>query len=354
MAQRDARGVDAKRGSQERRHPPAGEPGACAAQLRFKGQEVAAELRRRPGAELPKDGRAPLHQGWDLHRELVATAELVQQNLSALGLAQIAPVRHLDKEPEAIGQRRIQRLRAEILLFVVMVAIGGRVHGRPAIAQLLEFHPLHAPLVDDRKELVLEIGPRAVEFIDEDHFGIPDRRRRGDVAQRGLGFVGQRDAHQVVVVDERGVVEPVDQTESLGQPLQQEALGRAVSSDEEKRLLGCQGRQQHRLQPFPAKQAERAGQQRTDFAVFDRWTEAERGSAGLAGVLRVLIGYAGYGSRTKSTKNPPTFIRRRKVPWRFFVQEIALPHIDPFGSRHLAVSNGRLPDPVSRITPDAK
>ena len=77
------------------------------------------------------------------------------------------------------------------------------------------------------------------------------------------------------------------------------------------------------------------------------------GSADLAGVLRVLIGYAGYGSRIKSTKNPPTFIRRRKVPWRLFVREIALPHIDPFGSRHLAVSNGRLPDPVSRITPDA-
>jgi hypothetical protein len=36
-----------------------------------------------------------------------------------------------------------------------------------------------------------------------------------------------------------------------------------------------------------------------------------------------------------------------------FVQEIALPHIDPLGSRHLAVSNGRLPDPVSQITPDA-
>ena len=60
-----------------------------------------------------------------------------------------------------------------------------------------------------------------------------------------------------------------------------------------------------------------------------------------------------HGSHTKSTKKSADFIRRRKVPWRFFVQEIALPHIDPLGSRHLAVSNGRLPDPVSRITPDA-
>jgi hypothetical protein len=37
-----------------------------------------------------------------------------------------------------------------------------------------------------------------------------------------------------------------------------------------------------------------------------------------------------------------------------FFSEVALPHIDLFGSRHLAVSNGRLPDPVSRITPDAQ
>jgi hypothetical protein len=53
------------------------------------------------------------------------------------------------------------------------------------------------------KELVLEIGPPAVEFIHKDDFSIPDRRLGGDVAQRTLGFVGDRDADQVVVVDER-------------------------------------------------------------------------------------------------------------------------------------------------------
>jgi hypothetical protein len=37
----------------------------------------------------------------------------------------------------------------------------------------------------------------------------------------------------------------------------------------------------------------------------------------------------------------------------FLVREIALPHIDPCGSRHLAVSNDRLPDSVYRIAPDA-
>jgi hypothetical protein len=53
----------------------------------------------------------------------MGTAELVKENLCALGLAQIAPVRHLDKEPEAVGQRRIERLGPEILLFVVVVAL---------------------------------------------------------------------------------------------------------------------------------------------------------------------------------------------------------------------------------------
>ena len=51
-------------------------------------------------------------------------------------------------------------------------------------------------------------------------------------------------------------------------------------------------------------------------------------------------GYAGHGLRIRSTKNPPTFIRRRKVPWRFFVREIALPHIDLLGQ-------GTLPSPTA-------
>ena len=79
----------------------------------------------------------------------MVTAELVKQNLCALRLAQIAPVRHFDQEPEAIGQCRIQWLRTQILLLLVVFAISGWVHGGPAITQLLEFHALHAPLVDD-------------------------------------------------------------------------------------------------------------------------------------------------------------------------------------------------------------
>jgi hypothetical protein len=65
----------------------------------------------------------------------------------------------------------------------------------------------------------------------------------------------------------------------------------------------------------------------------------------------VLMGC--FGSRPKSTKKPPTSSGGGKFRGDFLVREIALPHIDPFRSRHLAVSNDRLPDPVSRIAPDA-
>jgi hypothetical protein len=75
----------------------------------------------------------------------MGTAKLVEQNLGALALAQIAPVRHLDEEAEAVGESRIQGLGPEILVLLPMVAIGGRIHGASAIAQFLEFHPLHAP-----------------------------------------------------------------------------------------------------------------------------------------------------------------------------------------------------------------
>ncbi len=38
----------------------------------------------------------------------------------------------------------------------------------------------------------------------------------------------------------------------------------------------------------------------------------------------------------RAQKNPPTFISRRKVPWRFLFRRSLL-DIDPLGSRHLAV-----------------
>src|ERR1700732_4183066 len=76
--QSDARGVDAKRGSKQGRHAPAGESGSCDAQLRIKGHEVPAELNRWAGAGPRKNGRALLQQSRDLHGESVGTAELVE------------------------------------------------------------------------------------------------------------------------------------------------------------------------------------------------------------------------------------------------------------------------------------
>jgi hypothetical protein len=48
----------------------------------------------------------------------------------------------------------------------------------------------------------------------------------------------------------------------------------------------------------------------------------------LVGILRMLIGYAGYESRTKSTKKIRHPHQAAENPVETFVRKIALPHID--------------------------
>jgi hypothetical protein len=52
-------------------------------------------------------------------------------------------------------------------------------------------------------------------------------------------------------------------------------------------------------------------------------------------------------------KKSAGFTRRRRISAEIFVREMDLSHIDHSGSRHLAVSDGRLSDSDFRITPDA-
>ena len=69
--------------------------------------------------------------------------------------------------------------------------------------------------------------------------------------------------------------------------------------------------------------------------------ESARNRAELAGIFRCSSGCAGYSSRTKSRKNPPTFIRRRKVPWRFSRSGDRSPAHRPF------LGQGTLPSPTT-------
>jgi len=101
-----------------------------------------------------------------------------------------------------------------------------------------------------------------------------------------------------------------------------------VFSDQEKRIPGGQGRQQHRFQRFPAEQTEGTGQRRTDFAVPDRWVLEGAECGGFGRNFADVIGYAGYESRTGSTKKirRPSSGGGKSV--EIFVRKIALPHID--------------------------
>jgi hypothetical protein len=61
----------------------------------------------------------------------------------------------------------------------------------------------------------------------------------------------------------------------------------------------------------------------------------------------VLIGYAGCGSRTKSTEKSADLHQAAENSVEIYRSGDFSPAHRPLGSRHLAVSNGRLPDPVS-------
>ena len=82
---------------------------------------------------------------------------------------------------------------------------GRRVHRRPPVPQVGELDAGDPALVDDREQLVLQVRPAAVDLVEEHELGTPDRPGRADEAQPA-GVVGQRDADQVVVVEQRRVV----------------------------------------------------------------------------------------------------------------------------------------------------
>ena len=170
-----------------------------------------------------------------LDREIVSPLELVSQYATLLLLAQVAPFRDGNEEPKAIGEGRVQGFCPQVRFLVVIS--GRRVHGRPTITQFLEFHPLYAPLVHDGEELVLQLGLGSVYLVEENHLGVPDGRRSGDIAERLLVLGRYRESHKVVEIEQAGVVTPEFQFESFRQTLQQKTFGRPVAPDKQKGLL---------------------------------------------------------------------------------------------------------------------
>ncbi len=195
----------------------------------------------------------------------MSAQKLVAEHGAPLVIAELRPVGHRHDEGEAVGQRGIKGFGTQVDVFpgrgVAAVKGRGRVHRSPAVAQALQPLALHAALMDDGEELVLQLGPGAVDLVDEDHLRVPHRGRCGQVAQGRSVLVRQGDANQVVEVDQRGIVESVFELEGLRQTLQQETLGGAVPADHQKRIAGGQGCEDQRLQQVPAEDSQRMTQQ---------------------------------------------------------------------------------------------
>ena len=172
-----------------------------------------------------------------------------------IGLAEGAPVGHARLQREAVGQCQVQRLAARVGGIGVVLVGAGRVHRRPAVLQALQRDALHALLVDDGEEAVLHIQPRARDLVDEHALRAPHRSGRLHEAQLPA-LVGQRVAHEVVEVHERGVVVPPGEAQRHRQALQQQRLAAAVHPDQQQRAARGQRGQHHRLERGEAHEAE--------------------------------------------------------------------------------------------------
>ena len=123
------------------------------------------------------------------------------------------------------------------------------------MCQLVELDTLHAALVDDGEELVLEVGAAAIDLIEEDRLGVPDGGRGAQVLETALA-IGHGVADEIVVVEQAGVVVAPGEAECIGHAGQQQALAGAVGADEQHRQLGCGGRHDDGLDVIEADEAE--------------------------------------------------------------------------------------------------
>ena len=167
--------------------------------------------------------------------------------------------REAHDERKAIRERIVESSGANVRVVVECVAVGGRVHRCPPVAQALQGEALHLPLMDDREEPVLHVDSAPGDLVEKDCLRIPDGRRGLDEAERTL-VVGQRVANEIVVVEQAGVVVAPLKTEGLAQARQQQAFCRAVWAHQQDGCLGgkrCEddrfdGLQANDTEPFPA------------------------------------------------------------------------------------------------------
>ena len=180
------------------------------------------------------------------------------QHAQLVGLAQAVEAGRLEDEREAVGERDVERLGAVVGDRGAAVALRRRrrVHRRPAVAEPRERHSLGDALVDEREELVLELGTAARDLVEEHRLRLPHRGRRLQVDEPAVLRHGI--AEEVVEAQDRGVVVAEGEAERRGQARQKERLRGPVRPDEEDRRLGGERREDRGLERVPAGDAERA------------------------------------------------------------------------------------------------
>lgn len=132
-------------------------------------------------------------------------------------------------------------------MFVVPVA--GGIHGGPAVDEFFEQQALDAALVDDGEELVLQVRAAARDLVDEYRFGTPDGCGGLDVFE-GAVFAREREADEVVVIDQAGVVVPPLKAEAGRYAVEQIRFPGPVRSDEQQGLAPDEGAEDRGLDGF--------------------------------------------------------------------------------------------------------
>ena len=235
---------------------PGGEVNVSITQKAFQTDQVIVQGRRwcllKRHKELPDF--ADQFIGW--HWKFMFPTELIRKDGPLLGICEILPGGCGNQKGEPIRQGGIQWFgpKIELLINVQVIRAWRRVHRRPPIAQAFQSDSLHTALMDDGEQLVLQFRAGAVDFVDEHHLRIPDGGFSGDVTEAALIIGRHRDTHQVIVIDQAGIVEAVIQFQGLGQAFQQKTLGRAMPPDEQQRILAGQGGKHHGFQVRPTLQ----------------------------------------------------------------------------------------------------
>ncbi len=102
-----------------------------------------------------------------------------------------------------LGIARMKRPGPTTTELGLFASLGGcpRDVSRPAMTKRGQIFTGYAAFVHQRKEFVLQVGPAAVDFVEEDKLGVPHCTPSAEVIQAAV-VIGNWNANEIVVVQE--------------------------------------------------------------------------------------------------------------------------------------------------------